>query len=180
MTASMTKAEAAQRANYHYMADVMRRLEWDIHHQLRTEGRIPEAWHAIAQEEFEPGTERVTIRLDRDVVKFFRAMGPRWQTRANRVLRAFVLAKAAGLVRGAETMEYLRTAKDEWDRPRPMWGEVQAGYEATMGEDGGRLMRSDDGPAVPMGRDRKTPREVLDEWDVRGSADGVRMEDVEM
>lgn len=147
MTASMTKAEAAQRANYHYMADVMRRLEWDLHQQILSEGRIPQAWHDVATDEAEPGTERVTIRLDKDVVKFFRAFGPRWQTRANRVLRAFVLAKAAGLVRGAETMSYLQSARDHWSRPKPEWGDVQAFYEAHNAT-WAKAMRRE--PGVPM------------------------------
>ena len=32
------------------MADAMRRLKWDLHQKVLTEGRIPEAWHEIAQE----------------------------------------------------------------------------------------------------------------------------------
>ena len=75
---AQSKAEAARRVNYHYMADVMRRLEWDLHQKLLTEGRIPEAWHDIAAEQAGTTKSRVTIRLDGDVVKFFRDMGPGW------------------------------------------------------------------------------------------------------
>jgi uncharacterized protein (DUF4415 family) len=38
----------------------------------------------------EPSKERVNIRLDRDIVDFFRANGPGYQTRINAVLKVFV------------------------------------------------------------------------------------------
>ena len=34
-----------------------------------------------------PTKEQITVRLDQDVVEFFRATGPGWQTRMNRALR---------------------------------------------------------------------------------------------
>lgn len=37
-----------------------------------------------------PEKERITIRLDRDILDFFRTRGRRYQTRINAVLRAFV------------------------------------------------------------------------------------------
>jgi uncharacterized protein (DUF4415 family) len=37
-----------------------------------------------------PTKERVNIRLDRDVLDFFRATGPGYQTRINEVLKVFV------------------------------------------------------------------------------------------
>ena len=53
-TAVASKAQEARRANFHYMADAMRRLEWDLHQAILTGGRIPEDWHAIAREAAEP------------------------------------------------------------------------------------------------------------------------------
>jgi uncharacterized protein (DUF4415 family) len=35
------------------------------------------------------GKKSVTIRLDSDVVDWFRAQGPGWQTRINRILRLY-------------------------------------------------------------------------------------------
>ena len=61
--------------NYHYMADAMRRLEWDLHHAIEATGRIPLEWHEIAQDPARRETERVALRLDRDVMRFFRSMG---------------------------------------------------------------------------------------------------------
>ncbi|SDE44066.1 BrnA antitoxin of type II toxin-antitoxin system [Paracoccus isoporae] len=158
-----TRAEAARRANYHYMADAMRRLEWDLHQTILTEGRIPESWHEIAAERDETGKTRVTIRLDADVVKFFRQMGPGWQPRANAVLRGFMHARLAGLLRGAETMDYLKRREEAGlDGRKPGWGGVQAEYEEALGADGARMMSEEDG--VPMGEERRSAREDLMAW----------------
>jgi uncharacterized protein (DUF4415 family) len=40
-----------------------------------------------------PDKQMISIRLDSDVLKHFRDTGPRWQTRINSVLRAYVKAK---------------------------------------------------------------------------------------
>ncbi len=37
-----------------------------------------------------PGKERITFRVDREVLEFFRKDGPGYQTRMNAVLRSFV------------------------------------------------------------------------------------------
>lgn len=158
-----TRAEQTRRANYHYMADAMRRFEWDLHQRILTEGRIPDAWHDIAAERNETTRSRVTIRLDGDVVKFFRQMGPNWQPRLNEVLRSFMHARLAGLLRGAETMDYLKRREAEGlDGQKPGWGGVQAEYEETLGEDGARMMSDEDG--VPMGDERRAAREDLMAW----------------
>ncbi len=39
-----------------------------------------------------PGKERITFRVDRDVLEYFRKDGPGYQTRMNAVLRSFVEA----------------------------------------------------------------------------------------
>jgi uncharacterized protein (DUF4415 family) len=45
-----------------------------------------------------PGKEAVSLRIDRDVLEWFRAQGPRYQTRMNAVLRSYM--NAAGSRRG--------------------------------------------------------------------------------
>jgi uncharacterized protein (DUF4415 family) len=40
-----------------------------------------------------PGKEPVTLRLDRDVLEWFRGQGRGYQTRINAVLRAFIAAQ---------------------------------------------------------------------------------------
>jgi uncharacterized protein (DUF4415 family) len=42
-----------------------------------------------------PTKERVTMRLDPEVLKFFRAAGPGWQTRVNAALAAYVTRQRA-------------------------------------------------------------------------------------
>lgn len=54
------------------MADAMRRLEWDLHHHIEATSRIPREWHDIAKERQAKGKVQLTIRLDEDVVRFFK------------------------------------------------------------------------------------------------------------
>ncbi len=90
------KAEEQRRMNYHYMADAMRMLEWDLHQRLMEELRIPAEWHEIAREKGQSKKTRVTIRLDEEIVRFFRGTGVDWQPRLNRVLSAWMHARLAG------------------------------------------------------------------------------------
>jgi uncharacterized protein (DUF4415 family) len=43
----------------------------------------------------EPGKEQVTLRLDADVLKWFRSQGKGYQTQINALLRAFMAASRA-------------------------------------------------------------------------------------
>jgi uncharacterized protein (DUF4415 family) len=38
--------------------------------------------------------KQITLRLDPDIIEFFKAQGPGYQTRMNAVLRSYMLAKA--------------------------------------------------------------------------------------
>lgn len=98
----MTKAE---RSYWSYAVDAMRRDEWDLHATLIAAGDLPAGWDDIwnAQEHRDTRRERVTIRLDSDVVKFFKAMGEGYQPRINRALRAFMYFRLAGVVEGPES-----------------------------------------------------------------------------
>lgn len=120
----LKKLTATQRKHYHYMADAMRRLEWDLHHHIEATSRVPEEWHEIARRVEDQPTERVTIRLDRDVLRFFRSMGAGYGPRINEVLRSYMHARLAGVIRGAETVNHYARAQDYHDCERPMWGEA--------------------------------------------------------
>ncbi len=147
---TITKAEAARRANHHYMADAMRMLEWDLHSTILSRMRIPDDWHRIARERGRVAKTRVTLRLDADVVAFFRAMGPDWQARVNRIVAAWMHARLAGLIDGPETMDYLaRRAAEDLDGPRPDWGDLQRAEDAAWAEMG-ETPPPPDGPGVPM------------------------------
>lgn len=125
------KMTARARASYYYMAEAMRRLEWDLHHKIEATGRIPEEWHEIAQRAERQPTERVTLRLDRDVVKFFRSMGTGYGPRINDVLRSYMHARIAGVIRGADTMALFR-APEAVEDERPVWGTIAE----SLGEEG--------------------------------------------
>lgn len=43
-----------------------------------------------------PAKQAVSVRLDQDVIAFFKAEGPGYQTRMNAVLRSYMLAKRKG------------------------------------------------------------------------------------
>ncbi len=66
--------------------------------------QIPSGWHDIWREKDRRDDKqtRVTLQLDADVVRFFRSMGKGYQPRMNRVLRAFMHDRLAGLVAGPE------------------------------------------------------------------------------
>ncbi|MFN3279233.1 MAG: BrnA antitoxin family protein [Paracoccus hibiscisoli] len=147
---SITKAEGTRRANYHYMADAMRMLEWDLHSTVMARMRIPDDWHRIAQEKGTAPMTRVTLRLDADVVAFFRSMGPDWQVRVNRLMAAWMHARLAGLIEGAETMDYLaRREAAGLDGPRPEFGDLQRTEDAAWAEMGETPLPPD-APGVPM------------------------------
>ncbi|SIT04565.1 BrnA antitoxin family protein [Paracoccus saliphilus] len=143
---AMTRAEAQRNTNYHYMADAMRMLEWDLHQRLMTELRIPAEWHQIAREKGLPGKTRVTLRLDEDIVRFFRSMGTNWQSKVNQVLSVWMHARLAGLINGGETMDYMKRREVKGhDGPRPKWGDLQQQADEVFGPGEFR-----DGPGVPM------------------------------
>lgn len=89
-------------ACFHQLAHVMRDLEGDLCWQMQNSPRIPAAWHEIAQARVQPLKKPVTLRVDEDVLRFFRAMGQGHLTRMNAVLRTFMLARLAEVVKAQE------------------------------------------------------------------------------
>ena len=144
----LTKLTPKQTAQYTYMMDVMRRLEWDLHHRIEDTGRIPVEWHEIAQGRPTARKVRVTLALEADVVKFFRSMGPGYGPRINDVLKSFVHARLAGVIKGAETLNLYREAAEVHDGPKP-------GFGATAKEMGEAW---EDTPAPPLTREAKMQR----------------------
>ncbi|GAB5449222.1 BrnA antitoxin family protein [Gymnodinialimonas sp.] len=116
---SPTKTE---RFHHFYMVDAMRRFEYDMHNAIALNGRVPLAWHDLSTKR-EAGTTRVTVRLDTDVVKWFRSMGPGYQPRMNAVLRSFMHAKLMGLLQGDDTLDMFRDPMFE-GRDKPQWGDM--------------------------------------------------------
>ena len=102
----MTARKPNPLEHYHNLAVTLRDLETDLRWGLDGSDRIPAAWTEIALMPAVAGKTPVTIRVDEDVVKFFRAMGRGYLTQMNRVLRAFMEARLAGVVKGAEAAVY--------------------------------------------------------------------------
>jgi uncharacterized protein (DUF4415 family) len=57
------------------------------------EGPLPEGWEAGVEIGVPESKEAVHIRLDKGVLRWFKAHGPGYQTRINAVLKAFVTAR---------------------------------------------------------------------------------------
>jgi uncharacterized protein (DUF4415 family) len=155
----LTKAEGEA---YYRLADVMRKLEWEIHHKFwRGEG-LPKEWHDIAIEKGPGPKEKVSLYVDRRVLKFFRATGQGWQGRVNLVLEAYALARASGAVRGVERFDLARSAeRNRLDGPPPGWGQERK--EEADWEDGTTLRRlTGEEPDTPWIPPDETPEERRD------------------
>ena len=147
-----------QRAQMTYMMDVMRRLEWDLHNTIELTGRIPEEWHQIATATPRAAKVKVTLALEADVLKFFRSMGEGYGPRINDVLRSYMHARLAGVIRGAETLAHYREREEAHAGEKPQFGEVA---KAMGGE------WEDDGPPV-----EQAERVFMQERMQKGVAEG--------
>lgn len=63
---------------------------------------IPENWYEQAELVVPKAKVPVSIRVDADVIEYFRGTGRGWQTRVNAVLRAYKEAKGVSAGRGGE------------------------------------------------------------------------------
>ena len=127
----LKKQTPRQRAQMTYMMDVMRRLEWDLHNTIELTGRIPEEWHQIATATPRAAKKRVCIALEADVLKFFRSMGEGYGPRINDVLKSYMHARLAGVIRGAETLAHYREREEAHSGEKPAFGDVAK----AMGQD---------------------------------------------
>lgn len=123
-----------QRKNFYYMAEAMRRLEWDLHNTIEATDRIPPEWHEIARAVPEARREKVTLALDADVLRFFRSMGAGYGPRIGQVLRSYMHARLAGVVRGAETIDHYRRRAETVDTEKPQFGYMDRGLDAMRRE----------------------------------------------
>ncbi len=134
----LKKMTRKSRANYYYMMDAMQRLDWDLHHHIEATDHIPREWHDIAKQQVAKSKVHLTMRVDEDVVRFFKSMGAGHLVRMNDVLRTFMHARLAGVLRGADTIDYYRRSVEVMSDERPMWGDVGRSFgklpEATEAE----------------------------------------------
>jgi hypothetical protein len=101
---------------------------------------LPSAWDEIWEDDDrrDPKRTRVTIRLDADVVKFFKGLGEGYQTRINRVLRAYMHFRLAKLIEGPDTMDYVLRPEKVLEEAgvSPKWGDAAARMDRLVGETG--------------------------------------------
>jgi len=154
----LKKQTPRQRAQMTYMMDVMRRLEWDLHNTIELTGRIPEAWHEIATATPRSAKAKVTLALEADVLKFFRSMGEGYGPRINDVLKSYMHARLAGVIRGAETLAHYGEREEGHAGGKPAFGDVAK----VMGEEW-----EDEGPEVVEG-----VRARMQEMAQKGVAEG--------
>ena len=140
-----TRTAAQTRAQYQHLATTLRDPEADLRWGMDGSARIPPEWHEIAQGRPTTGKVRVTLALEADVVKFFRSLGPGYGPRINDVLKSYVHARLAGVIRGAETLNLYREAAEVHDGPKPAFGATAK----AMGEDWA------DAPAAPPTREAR-------------------------
>ena len=157
---NLKKQTARQRAHTTYMMDVMRRLEWDLHNTIELTGRIPEEWHEIATKTPQVAKVKVTLALEADVLRFFKSMGQGYGPRINDVLKSYMHARLAGVIRGAETLNHFRRREDGLDGPKPAFGDLAR----LVGE-----AWEDEGPPVPLAARVK----VQERQQARFAEDGV-------
>lgn len=93
------KLTPQQRLQYRFMIDQMMQVEYDLRHAVLHRVVVPHDWNRILSHEPVKGTTRVTIRLDEDLVRFFRKLGPGWQSKLNAVVRGYVKGRMAGIVK---------------------------------------------------------------------------------
>ena len=109
-----TKAEAAERAHYHYLAETLRGLEPKLRDGLAGSAFVPDDWREIAARRPRARKVKLSLRVEEDVVKFFRLMGPGYLQCMNDVLRVFMHARLAGVIEGADAVAYHRTPQEEY------------------------------------------------------------------
>jgi uncharacterized protein (DUF4415 family) len=130
MTRRFTKA---QRIEYRFLADAMRQLEFDIRHPVLLEPRLPREWHALT--DVAHRRRMVSMRVDEDVLRFFRSLGPGYQRRMVLVLRAFMHARRAQMLEGPESIDYIADgiAEDEAGGARPRRGDTETEMREILG-----------------------------------------------
>lgn len=121
----MSKADLK---HWGFGVDAIKMIEYDLMGYLHETRALPRDWDEIweEQDKRDPKRVKVTISLDDDVVKFFKGLGPGYQPRINRVLRAFMHFRLAKIINGPDTMDYILRPDDvlEKARVRPEWGDT--------------------------------------------------------
>jgi len=125
------------RAHYHYLAEALKELEFHLHGRLEETGQLPDAWQEIARQRGPMPKVRVSLWLEGEVLKFFKGMGQGHTVRMAEVLATFMHARLAGVLAGAEGVDY-RPVKSVERRERIALLRELAGLEAEEAREGKR------------------------------------------
>lgn len=101
------------RAHYHWLAESLKELEFHLHWRLGESGQLPAEWQEIARERGPMPKVRVSLWVEGDVVRFFKGMGQGHTVRMAEVLRTFMHARLAGVLAGAEGVDYPQAGRAE-------------------------------------------------------------------
>ncbi|WP_415922133.1 BrnA antitoxin family protein [Tateyamaria sp. SN6-1] len=75
-------------------------LQTDLFIRWRDQS-LPDGWRGMDLDDpVEPHKTRVTLRIDSDMLAWFRKLGPGYQKRLNRVLRVYWLSLLSGHIKG--------------------------------------------------------------------------------
>ncbi|AZQ68992.1 hypothetical protein EF888_18765 [Silicimonas algicola] len=111
-------------------------LESDQGLWARVQTVAPEAWATLEEDIWcdEPKV-KITLRIDASVAKFYRAMGPGYQARMNRVLASFALMRIGEVEREARSLRELLDSygPEVSDRLRQAWSEVPDVFKEALG-----------------------------------------------
>lgn len=111
-------SSARQKLQHKFLYDKLKQLEWDLHQKVAREEAIPDDWHVIAGRPHGTKKVRISMWVEEDVVRFFKSLGHPYQPRMNDVLKAFMHAKLAGVIREAEMVELYFHRADVEERPQ--------------------------------------------------------------
>jgi uncharacterized protein (DUF4415 family) len=91
------------------------KLRWEV---------IPPGWKEVEDEApVRPRKEKLTLKLDEDLVRWFRGMGQGYQARMNRILRTYMLAVIAKEIRLRKDLDRYGEPIEDRNRKRPTWND---------------------------------------------------------
>jgi len=101
-------------------------LQNDLSRRWRDDS-LPKHWNGFDLfDPVEPHKTRVTMRMDSDMVAWFRKLGPGYQKRINRVVRVYWLSLLCGYIKGYPSDDtvprLLEDAKLAREQFRKSWG----------------------------------------------------------
>lgn len=104
-----------------------------MHHKILRDQRIPSEWHHIARKKGRDKKIKITIGVEAGLVRFFKSMGTGYQNRMNDVMSAWMHARLAGLIVGAETVDaFWFTECEEYQKQK--WGVTEEAWRDIRGE----------------------------------------------